>query len=94
MDYPTMFLAIAAIAAIAPFIYRALPQRAEKGVLKEVDIERLDARVKLYERLSTVENNQTHLSQVCEGLRSDNGLLFGKLDDLKDIIIRQGGKAP
>lgn len=92
MDYPTMGLCLGAMAVVAPFVYRLLPQKGEKGVLKEPDLERLDARVKLYERLATVENNQKHLGQVCEGLRSDNGVIFKKIDDLKDLIIEQNKK--
>lgn len=91
MDYPTMGLCIAGIAAVAPFAYKALPQREPKGVLKDADMERLDGRVKLYERLATVENNQKHLGNICEGLRTDNGLIFSKMDDLKDLIIERTG---
>ncbi len=86
MDYPTMGLCIAGMGVIAPFAYRLLPQRQEKGALKEADLDRLDVRVKLYERLSTVENNQKHQGEMTAGLQRDNSLIFEKLDDLKDLI--------
>jgi hypothetical protein len=88
MDYPTMGVCIAGAGVIAPFVYRLLPQREAKGVLKDHDLDRLDSRVKLYDRLLTVENSQTHHGEIMSGLQRDNSLIFSKLDDLKDLIIR------
>lgn len=87
-----MGLCIAGIAAVAPFLYRALPQRPPKANLTENDLGALDARVKLYERLASLESAQAHQGQTMQGLKADNALLFGKLDDLKDLIITMKGK--
>jgi hypothetical protein len=72
-------------------LYKFIPQRssAPSGILKDADIDRLDARVKVYERLAVVESNQDHLGQGLEGLRQDNALIFSKIDGLKDLIIEQ-----
>ena len=89
MDYPTMGLCLGGIAAIAPFAYKLMPQREPRGVLKDADLERLDERVKLYERVASLESSQTHHGEILQGLKSDNALLFGKLDDLTTLIIEK-----
>lgn len=81
-----MGLCLGAVAAITPFMWRILPQREQKGMLKDHDLDRLDAKVKVYERLATVENNQSHATKSMEGLQRDNSLIFEKLDDIKDRI--------
>ena len=89
MDYPQMGLCIAGIAAITPFIWRVLPQREAKGILKDADLDRLDDRMKLYDRLLTVEINQKNQADMTAGLQRDNSLIFGKLDDIKDRLFNE-----
>jgi hypothetical protein len=77
-------IAIPALMLLSKFI----PQRASKDpVLKETDLAALDSRVKLYERVAALEASQAHSNQTLQGLKADNAILFGKLDDLKDLII-------
>ncbi len=84
MNYAEMGLCIAAIAAIAPFLYRLLPERTKKPALTERDLDALDARVKLYERLKGVEDNYAHTSTLLESLSQDfkstSATLFTKID--------------
>lgn len=93
MNYAEMGLCIAAIAAIAPFAYRLLPERAKKPMLTEKDLDALDARVKLYERLSRVEDRQAIQGEQFQEFRtefkSDVTLLFSKIDDVKDTIMKE-----
>ncbi|HLP40979.1 MAG TPA: hypothetical protein VK465_05690 [Fibrobacteria bacterium] len=76
-------------------LFKIIPQRGaqEKGVLKEVDLERLDERVKLYERLKGVEDRQEHGSDLLERLMTDfkdtSGTLFTKIDNLTRIILER-----
>lgn len=79
-----MGLCIAGIAAIAPFLYRLIPERARRPMLTEKDLDALDARVKLYERLKGVEDNYAHTSNLLESLSQDfkttSTTLFTKID--------------
>ncbi len=87
-----MGLCLGGIAAVAPFAYRLMPERTKKSVLTEADMEALDARVKLYQRMQTVEDNQKHHSEGLRTLQSDfnttSSLLFQKIDGIKDILIK------
>lgn len=88
-------IAIAATVAIPALVIlsKLIPARASKEpTLKEADLVALDARVKLYERLASLEAAQAHQGQTMQSLKADNALLFGKLDDLKDLIITMKGK--
>lgn len=93
MDWPTMGICIAGMGVIAPFAYRLLPERTKKPVLTEADLEALDARVKLYQRMQTVENNQVHQGDMIKSLTTDfsttSTLLFQKIDAIKDLLIRE-----
>ncbi len=84
MNYPEMGLCIAAIAGVAPFAYRLLPERTKKPLLTERDLDALDTRVKLYERLKGVEDNYAHTSKLLETLSEDfketSTTLFSKID--------------
>lgn len=92
MDYPTAGIIVAGIVTVAPFLYRALPQKQKKSVLGEADLDALDARVRLYERLKGVEDAQGHQGDMLITLTSDfketSGTLFAKIDDLKDLILK------
>lgn len=71
-------------------LYKIIPSRLpEKGVLKEADFERLDGRVKIYERVASLESSQAHHGELLAGLKADNGIIFEKIDDLKDLILKE-----
>lgn len=71
-------------------LFRLIPARASKEpALKEADLVALDSRVKLYERLAALEAAQLHQGQTMQSLKADNALLFGKLDDLKTLILER-----
>jgi hypothetical protein len=75
-------------------LYKIIPQRGaqERGVLKDVDLERLAEHVKLFERVARVEYQQTAQGQLLQELKadikSDMSLLFTKLDEVKDDVLR------
>ncbi len=91
MDYPTMGLCIAGIAAIAPFIYKMTPAREPKSILSETDLERLDERIKLYERVGRLESQVGAQSNLLQELKSDfketSVTLFDKIDGLTTVIL-------